>query len=88
VRTAAYYTMRPAGDRFSDASMVTEVRNAVLIYNPRAGRGGQKRRHALGKAQQILRDAGIEAELQATAGPRAATAREERRKRRLKQDAF
>ena len=53
--------------------MLTGIHDAVLIYNPRAGRGGKKRRHALEKAQQILRDAGIEAELQATAGPRAAT---------------
>jgi YegS/Rv2252/BmrU family lipid kinase len=65
--------MRAAEDRLRDAGMLTGIQDAVLIYNPRAGRGGEKRRHALEKALQILRDAGIEAELQATAGPRAAT---------------
>jgi len=53
--------------------MLTGISDAVLIYNPRAGRGGERRRHELEQAQQILHDAGIEAELQATTGPGAAT---------------
>lgn len=53
--------------------MLTGIRDAVIIFNPAAGRGGARRWHHLEEAQKILRDAGIEAELQATTGPRVAT---------------
>ena len=49
----------------------TEVRDAVLIFNPQAG-GGRKMRQ-LDEARRILRKAGIETELQNTNAPAEAT---------------
>src|SRR6202051_3254927 len=45
----------------------SEVRDAVLIYNPQAG-GGRKVRQ-LDEARRIFRNAGIETELQNTTAP-------------------
>jgi diacylglycerol kinase (ATP) len=50
----------------------SEVRDAVLIVNPTAGRG--RRAPHLDEARRIFRDAGIETELQETTSPGEATA--------------
>ena len=54
--------------------MLTGIRNAVIIYNPLAGRGRRRRAHQLEQARRILRGAGIEAALQATSASGDATA--------------
>ncbi len=54
--------------------MLDGIRNAVIIHNPLAGRGRGRRAQQLDTARRILAGAGIEAELQATAGSGAATA--------------
>jgi diacylglycerol kinase (ATP) len=53
--------------------MLTGIRDAVIIYNPTAGRGGHWRRTELERAQSILKQAGILTELEATTGPGSAT---------------
>ncbi len=54
--------------------MLEGIRNAVIIHNPLAGRGGGRCARQLDTARKILASAGIEAELQATMGSGAATA--------------
>ncbi len=54
-------------------NMLTEIRDALIIYNPTAGRGRHRRRMQLERAQSILKQAGILAELEATTGPGTAT---------------
>jgi diacylglycerol kinase (ATP) len=51
--------------------VLSEVRDAVLIVNPNAG--GGRRVSKLDEARRILRDAGIETELQLTTAPGEAT---------------
>jgi len=51
-----------------------EIRDAVIIHNPLAGRGRGRRAQQLEVARRILADAGIEAELVATTETAAATA--------------
>ena len=53
--------------------MLTGIRDAVIIYNPTSGRGRHQRRTQLERAQSILKQAGILAELEATTGPGSAT---------------
>ncbi|MBI1738914.1 MAG: diacylglycerol kinase family lipid kinase [Acidobacteria bacterium] len=53
--------------------MLTGIRDAVIIYNPTAGRGRRRRRTQLERAQHILKQAGILTELEATTGPGSAT---------------
>lgn len=53
--------------------MLTGIRDAVIIYNPTAGRGRRRRRTQLERAQSILKQAGILAEVEATTGPGSAT---------------
>ncbi len=53
--------------------MLTGIQNAVILYNPRAGRHTQRRLHELSAARETLRQAGIEAELAPTTGPGSAT---------------
>lgn len=72
VETRPYYTMRASEDRASPSRMLTGIRDAVIIYNPAAGRlRGRTRK--LEKARGILRSRDIEAELWPTTGPGAAT---------------
>ncbi len=52
--------------------MPTDLHNALLIHNPRAGNGGGRSRE-LNVARKILADGGIETELAETAGPGDAT---------------
>ncbi|MCL4522834.1 MAG: diacylglycerol kinase family lipid kinase [Acidobacteria bacterium] len=52
--------------------MLTGIRDAVIIYNPTAGRGRHRRRTQLERAQSILKQAGILTELEATTGPGSA----------------
>jgi len=54
--------------------MLSGIRNAVIIHNPLAGRRQGRRAKHLDAARMGLAGAGIEAELQATTGPGAATA--------------
>jgi len=54
--------------------MLEGIRNAVIIHNPFAGRGSKRRARQLDTAREILANAGIETELQATTGSSAATA--------------
>ncbi len=49
--------------------MFEDIQNALLIYNPRAGRGGPKRLHQLEEARRIFGAAGIETELRPTSVP-------------------
>ena len=74
VQANPYYTLRAgAAERAPAPEMLGPVPNAVIIYNPAAGRlRGRTRR--LEKAQKILHAGGIEAELWGTTGPGAATA--------------
>jgi len=53
--------------------MLTGIRNAVVIYNPVAGLHRERRLRQLLAAQNILHQARIEAELQATTGRGSAT---------------
>lgn len=53
--------------------MLSGIRDAVIIYNPTAGRGRHRRRTQLERAQSILKQAGILTELEATTGPGSAT---------------
>lgn len=53
--------------------MLTGIRDAVIIYNPTAGRGQRRRRTQLERAQHSLKLAGILTELEATTGPGSAT---------------
>ena len=53
--------------------MLTGIRDAVIIYNPTAGRGQRSRSTQLERAQSILKQAGILTELRATTGPGSAT---------------
>jgi YegS/Rv2252/BmrU family lipid kinase len=50
------------------------IRNAVIVFNPMAGRGRSRRGHQLDAAQRVLARAGIETELEATTGIGTATA--------------
>jgi diacylglycerol kinase family enzyme len=45
------------------------MRRALLLFNPNAGAGGRSRRVALERVANVLRSAGIEAEIAATLGP-------------------
>jgi diacylglycerol kinase (ATP) len=49
------------------------LQNALLIHNPNAGQGGQRRRQMLDEARRIFAAGGIEAELAETTGPGDAT---------------
>ncbi len=51
----------------------SSLQNALLIHNPNAGQGGQRRRQMLDEARRIFAAAGIEAELAETTGPGDAT---------------
>ena len=53
--------------------MLDEIHNALLIFNPRAGRGGPKRLHQLEEARRIFGAAGIDTELRPTSAPGEAT---------------
>jgi YegS/Rv2252/BmrU family lipid kinase len=53
--------------------MAGDIRNAILIYNPRAGRGGPKRLQQLEEARRIFGAVGIETQLRPTAAPGDAT---------------
>jgi diacylglycerol kinase family enzyme len=53
--------------------MLQNVHEAVIIYNPMAGRGGRRRLAQLQEAQETLRAAGIATELLPTPGPGAAS---------------
>jgi YegS/Rv2252/BmrU family lipid kinase len=53
--------------------MLTGIRNAVILYNPKAGRHRYRRRWQLEKAKEIFGLAGIEVEIQATTRPGSAT---------------
>jgi diacylglycerol kinase (ATP) len=53
--------------------MAAELRNALVIHNPKAGNGGGARRRVLDQARQIFASNGIEAELTETTGPGHAT---------------
>ena len=53
--------------------MLTDIRDAVIIHNPTAGRGRHRRRAQLERAQDILKQAGILAVLEPTTGPGSAT---------------
>ncbi|HEV2298815.1 MAG TPA: diacylglycerol kinase family protein [Candidatus Acidoferrales bacterium] len=50
-----------------------KLRNALIIYNPASGRGRRRRLRELAHAAEILKAAGIHAELAATTHPGAAT---------------
>lgn len=69
-----YYTLRAGDTEPAHATkMLGSVSNAVIIYNPAAGRlRGRTRK--LEKARENLRKSGIEADLWGTTGPGAATA--------------
>ncbi len=54
--------------------MLTGIRNAVIIYNPLAGRDRSRRTQHLEKARQILGETGVAAELQPTSDGGQATA--------------
>jgi diacylglycerol kinase (ATP) len=54
--------------------MIGTLRNALLIHNPNAGKGGNGRRRMLDEARRIFSFAGIEAELAETRAPGDATA--------------
>jgi YegS/Rv2252/BmrU family lipid kinase len=54
--------------------MLTGIRDAVILYNPTAGRQRHRRRSQLEAAKKVLATAGIDAEIQATHGPGSATA--------------
>lgn len=75
VETKPYYTMRDAANPTEVAApeMLSGIRDAVLIYNPTAGRRRGPRRQRLEIAREILRQAGVDATLQPTTGPGAAT---------------
>jgi diacylglycerol kinase (ATP) len=49
------------------------LQNALLIHNPNAGHGGDRRRRLLDEARRIFAESGIEAELAETTGPGDAT---------------
>jgi diacylglycerol kinase (ATP) len=51
----------------------SSLQNALLIHNPNAGQGGQRRRQLLDEARRIFAAGGIEAELAETTGPGDAT---------------
>jgi YegS/Rv2252/BmrU family lipid kinase len=53
--------------------MLTGIRDAVIIYNPTAGRSRHRRLVQLERAQIILKQTGILAELEATTGAGSAT---------------
>jgi diacylglycerol kinase (ATP) len=53
--------------------MTNNLRNALLIHNPNAGRGGARRRDMLDEARRIFAASGIEVELAETKGPGDAT---------------
>lgn len=50
-----------------------KLQNAIIIYNPTSGRGRARRLRQLEQAAEILKSAGIQAELAATTHPGAAT---------------
>jgi diacylglycerol kinase (ATP) len=52
--------------------MLSGIRTATILYNPRAGGGHPRRPKHLDEAQQILKKAGIDADLIPTDGPGAA----------------
>ncbi len=49
--------------------MLNDIRNAVIIHNPRAGRSRGRRMMQLEEARKLLAQAGIQTELQHTSGP-------------------
>lgn len=49
--------------------METQFQNALLIHNPNAGNGGNRRRRLLDKARRILAMKGMEVDLAETASP-------------------
>jgi diacylglycerol kinase (ATP) len=53
--------------------MLTGIRDAVIIYNPTSGRQLRQRRTQLERAQHVLKQAGVLAELETTTGPGSAT---------------
>lgn len=60
----------PAGAR--ELPRVDRIRNAVIIFNPAAGRRRHLRREQLREAQRVLRDAGVLAEMAPTRAPGSA----------------
>jgi diacylglycerol kinase (ATP) len=54
-------------------AMTAELRNALMIHNPNAGNGGNKRRHVLDTARHIFASGGIHSDLAETTGPGHAT---------------
>lgn len=77
-RRPGHRQMRPVSPALQEQGgnkseeMLTGIRDAVVIYNERAGRVGRRVRQ-LGEVQAILGEAGIKAELVATRGPGTAT---------------
>src|SRR6266852_3999890 len=59
--------------RSRQESMDAHFQNALLIHNPNAGYGGNRRRRLLDDARRYLSSNGIEAELAETTGPGHAT---------------
>jgi len=55
------------------STMITDLRNALLIHNPNAGGGGNSRRRTLDAARHIFAAGGIHSELAETTGPGHAT---------------
>jgi len=53
---------------------IDRIRNAVIIFNPTAGRRRHKRVEQLHEARRVLREAGVHAEMAPTSGPGSATA--------------
>src|SRR5260370_24648713 len=54
-------------------TMMSDLRNALLIHNPNAGGGGNGRRRTLDAARHIFAAGGIHSELAETTGPGHAT---------------
>src|SRR5260370_15573392 len=50
-------------------TMMSDLRNALLIHNPNAGGGGNGRRRTLDTARHIFAAGGINSELAETTGP-------------------
>ncbi len=77
METSEYYTMRLAADSPCSGSgpgtMLTGIRNALIIYNPLAGRNRHGRLQQLEAARQVLARVGIDAELQPTGSGGEAT---------------
>src|SRR5258708_16318910 len=54
-------------------TMMSDLRNALLIHNPNAGGGGNGRRRTLDAARHIFAAGGIQSDLAETTGPGHAT---------------